>query len=217
MKQVQKESEKRERELLKKLISERNEEIEKVVKRLEEETYSCSNSMHLEHRKEIERMDAEHKDQMRALTRQLNNAMEKVIGMEDELKRVEDEGKQWKIAAMKARNELEARDSMMQEQKSELERLRLQRADLKSTLEKEMAHESEIAKMKIQSLEKSLTGAMLELERSKKETAEKVKAAQSTKVHELETLEQTIAETLSKKDAEIVSVRKVYSISSEMP
>ena len=200
MKQTQREQEKKDKELIAKLIKERDEEIEKVIKKLEEETYSNSNNMSSEHRSEIQRIQNEHKDELRMLQNQLNSALEKVISIEEDFHTRDQDAKKTKKDILKIRNEVQTKDKLIHEQKTELQRLRAQRADMRATVEKEVHNDMEVTQIKLRALEKTLSEKNDEIEGIlKNHKQEKVKLVKD-KASELEKLEEDVKDTLAKKD-----------------
>eukprot|EP00158_Paraphelidium_tribonemae_P004992 Partr_v1_DN27093_c0_g1_i1_m28776 putative 5-azacytidine induced 1 len=201
-KHLQKEQAKKEEELVKKLISERDEEIDRVIKSLESETFSSSKDLNSEHHAEITKLQSEHKEEMRMLQTQLNSSIEKIMNYEEVIHREEQEVKGVRRDLIKLKTELDTKNSMIDEQKKELQRLRVQRSDMRNVIEKELERDTNSSQIKIKALEKALSDKSQALELAIKEGESKRSKILETKAQELERLEQHVQEALAQKEWE---------------
>ncbi|KAJ3041961.1 Centrosomal protein of 131 kDa [Rhizophlyctis rosea] len=147
----------REKRFKEKLIKERDAEIEMIIQRLEVETSSNSSDATRRYRMEVEKLKSEMADEVKQLRDQHSLALDKILNMQSAQAHAEEKLRELQKQKMQAHHEVTIKDNLIQQQREELKRLKVDERTLSETIRREFEEQLEAKDSAIQSLTEQVT------------------------------------------------------------
>ncbi|KAJ3054350.1 Centrosomal protein of 131 kDa [Rhizophlyctis rosea] len=147
----------REKSFKEKLIKERDTEIEMIIQRLELETSSNSSDATRRYRMEVEKLKAEMAEEVKQLRDQHSLALDKILNMQRTQAAADEKIRELQKQKMQAEHEVKTKDNLIQQQKEELRRLKVDEKTLSETIRCEFNEQLEAKDSAIQALSEQVS------------------------------------------------------------
>ncbi|KNE59389.1 hypothetical protein AMAG_03673 [Allomyces macrogynus ATCC 38327] len=197
----------RERALKDALVRERDAEIEKIIMRLETESGSSASEAAQRHRADVERLRAQHADEVRQLQDQWHVAMDKIAALGRQVEAAEQAKTELDRERWGLKNILETKDRTMDEMRRELDRLRAGEAAVRRQVEESVQDEIKHRDTLVASLRNELDRLKRQLEDQRRAMDDQLANAERDKAATLAMLEERVKQTVSIKDEAMADLR----------
>ncbi|KAJ3324883.1 Centrosomal protein of 131 kDa [Blyttiomyces sp. JEL0837] len=198
----------RDKLLKEKLIQERDAELELIVQRLESETNSNASDIYRRHRMDIEKIKAEHAEEIKQLRDQHSLAVDKVIASQAEFRKCDEENKELKRKVIEIQNESEAKENSLRHQKIELSRLKADEHVLAENIRIEFAAQLRALDEQVAALQGRNLSLMSQIESIQTRHKEELEDIMKEKESSLNIVEERVRQTLAFKDDIVKSLRQ---------